>query len=197
VTDKFIGSTSQTEYYSILDEVTGLPKTGLTYNSAGAVASYLRTRGLPIAITLSGLGSANAAYTAGGFIEVDAVNQPGLYRLDVPDAAYLTGAAEVIVYLKFTGSIVTPLKYRLVTDATSLSNAQIAAIAEAVWKLDLSTLSGEARRSPLNGIRPMLNRTYITGTTMIVTKEDDVSTAFTVAVSTAANALPITGLDPN
>jgi hypothetical protein len=122
---------------------------------------------------------------------------PGVYRLDVPDAAYLAGAAGVTIALMFTGAICEPLQFRLVESAITISNAQITAIAEAVWKLDLSTITGEARRSPLNGIRPMLNKTYITGVTMVVTKEDDVSVAFTVAVSTASNALPITGLDPN
>ena len=195
--DKYIGSANQSEYLRILDSTTFLPKTGLGYNGAGALAYYLRTRGLPTAITLSALGAANSAYAAGGFIEVDSTSLPGVYRLDVPDAAYLAGAAGVTIALTFTGAVITPLQYRLVDSAITISNGQITAIAEAVWKLDLSTITGEARRSPLNGLRPMLNKTYITGVTMVVTKEDDVSVAFTVAVSTAANALPITGLDPN
>jgi len=195
--DRYYGSANQSEYFRILDSTTFLPKTGLAYNSAGALAYYLRTRGLPVAVTLSALGAANAAFAAGGFIEVDSVNLPGVYRLDVPDAAYLSGVAGVTIALTFTGAICEPLQFRLVESAITISNGQITAIAEAVWKLDLSTITGEARRSPLNGLRPMLNKTYITGVTMVVTKEDDVSVAFTVAVSTASNALPITGLDPN
>jgi len=195
--DRYYGSANQSEYFRILDSTTFLPKTGLAYNSAGALAYYLRTRGLPVAVTLSALGAANAAFAAGGFIEVDSVNLPGVYRLDAPDAAYLSGVAGVTIALTFTGAICEPLQFRLVESAITISNGQITAIAEAVWKLDLSTITGEARRSPLNGLRPMLNKTYITGVTMVVTKEDDVSVAFTVAVSTASNALPITGLDPN
>jgi len=195
--DRYYGSANQSEYFRILDSTTFLPKTGLAYNSAGALAYYLRTRGLPVAVTLSALGAANAAFAAGCFIEVDSVNLPGVYRLDVPDAAYLSGVAGVTIALTFTGAICEPLQFRLVESAITISNGQITAIAEAVWKLDLSTITGEARRSPLNGLRPMLNKTYITGVTMVVTKEDDVSVAFTVAVSTASNALPITGLDPN
>ena len=195
--DRYYGSANQSEYFRILDSTTFLPKTGLAYNSAGALAYYLRTRGLPVAITLSALGAANAAYAAGGFIEVDSVNLPGVYRLDAPDAAYLSGVAGVTIALTFTGAICEPLQFRLVESAITISNGQITAIAEAVWKLDLSSITGEARRSPLNGLRPMLNKTYITGVTMVVTKEDDISVAFTVAVSTASNALPITGLDPN
>jgi len=195
--DRYYGSANQSEYFRILDSTTFLPKTGLAYNSAGALAYYLRTRGLPVAVTLSALGAANAAFAAGGFIEVDSVNLPGVYRLDAPDAAYLSGVAGVTIALTFTGAICEPLQFRLVESAITISNGQITAIAEAVWKLDLSSITGEARRSPLNGLRPMLNKTYITGVTMVVTKEDDISVAFTVAVSTASNALPITGLDPN
>jgi len=40
------------------------------------------------------------AYTAGGFAEVDATNMPGVYRLDLPDAALAVGADDVTVVVR-------------------------------------------------------------------------------------------------
>jgi len=36
--DRYYGSANQSEYFRILDSTTFLPKTGLAYNSAGALA---------------------------------------------------------------------------------------------------------------------------------------------------------------
>ena len=69
-------------------------------------------------------------------------------------------------------------------------------IAAAVLKLDLTTLTGEARRSLLNAIRPALNKVVASGATLTVYKEDDVSVAYTAAISTDVAAIPVTGVDP-
>lgn len=68
----------------------GTELTGVAYSSV--TASYWRQGGTRTAITPSALGSVNAAWSSGGWAEVDATNMPGLYRLDVPDAALATGA---------------------------------------------------------------------------------------------------------
>jgi hypothetical protein len=49
------------------------------------------------------LASASTAFSAGGFILIDDTNQPGVYRLDVPDLAFATGAEAVVVTVKATG----------------------------------------------------------------------------------------------
>lgn len=92
----------QTIYVEVLDSTstTGGRKTGLVFNSAGLTAYYARNRGAATAITLATLASASAAHADGGFIEVDATNMPGVYRLDLPDAAAATGADTVAVTLK-------------------------------------------------------------------------------------------------
>lgn len=79
------------------------PKTGLAYNSAGIVLSYARVRSARVAITPADLAAITTAWTSGGFKEVDAANMPGVYRLDVPDAAFAVGADvdAVVVSLKF------------------------------------------------------------------------------------------------
>jgi len=96
------GDTDITVYFHLKNDSDSKSKTGLTFESAGAVASYIRTRGLRTAITLATLASANATHSDGGFIEVDGTNAKGLYRLDVPDAAFVTGVDEVIIHIGFT-----------------------------------------------------------------------------------------------
>lgn len=96
------GATSQTIYVEILDSTstTGGRKTGLVFNTSSLTGYYVRNGGSATAITLATLAAANSAYSSGGFKEVDATNMPGIYRLDVPDAAVAASAASVVICLK-------------------------------------------------------------------------------------------------
>jgi hypothetical protein len=71
---------------------TGLPYTGLTASSTGAHGTYTRERSDLVTFSLVQLLTAHDPWVAGGFFELDAVNQKGAYRLDTPDAAAATGA---------------------------------------------------------------------------------------------------------
>lgn len=68
-------------------------------------------------------------------------------------------------------------------------------IADAILKRDMSAITGEAARSPLNAIRKLMNKWSISGSTLTITKEDDTTTAYTQAITTDASANPITALD--
>lgn len=98
-------STSRSIVVKLRSSATGKPKTGLSYNSAGAVASYSRDGKSPTTFTLVSLANPNAAYTSGGFAEVDPVSASGLYRVDLPNAAVVSGAAFVNVNVAFTGTL--------------------------------------------------------------------------------------------
>lgn len=93
---------SQTVYLEVLDSssTTGGRKTGLVFNTSSLTGYYVRNGGSATAITLATLAAANSAWSSGGFKEVDATNMPGVYRLDVPDAAILTGAESVVFTLR-------------------------------------------------------------------------------------------------
>lgn len=95
------GDTSNVVYFKLRDSTTGFAKTGLVWNSAGAVASYTRPRAAAVVITLA-TQTVTGAWSSGGFVEVDATNCPGLYRLDVPDGACAVGADYVVVNLGFS-----------------------------------------------------------------------------------------------
>ena len=92
------GATSQTVYVEVLDSTstTGGRKTGLAYNTSSLTAYYVRNGGSATAITLATLAAANSAWSSGGFKEVDSTNMPGIYRLDVPDAALAAGSGDSV-----------------------------------------------------------------------------------------------------
>jgi hypothetical protein len=110
------GATSQSVYVEILDSTstTGGRKTGLVFNTSGLTAYYARNGGAATAITLATLAAANSAWSSGGFKEVDAANMPGVYRLDIPDAAVASGSESVVVTLKgVTGMAQVSLEVQL------------------------------------------------------------------------------------
>jgi hypothetical protein len=87
------GATSNTVNVFIQDSssTTGAGLTGLAYNTAGLTAYYAFAKAAPVAITLATLAAITTAFTSGGFKEIDSVNMPGWYRLDIPDAAIAAG----------------------------------------------------------------------------------------------------------
>ena len=114
------GTVDRSEYFYLRDSTTGEPKIGLLYNSAGAVASYLRSGGLRVEIELiamDGDPSPDDAHVDGGFIEVDGTNMKGVYRLCAPDVAYVAGVDEVIFSLAFDGVSSEPLRVTLVDNS--------------------------------------------------------------------------------
>lgn len=110
------GQTDVTVYFHLRDDDNGFSKTGLVYNSTGAIASYVRTRATRTAISLATLAAANSAHSDGGFKEVDGTNAKGLYRLDVPDAAFVSGVDEVIIHIGFTDVFEESLAIELVDE---------------------------------------------------------------------------------
>jgi hypothetical protein len=92
------GTTDQSVYIFIQDNTvsTGAGKTGLTFETAGLSCYYVREGGTPTQIVLA-TQTVDGTHSDGGFVEVDATNMPGLYRLDLPDAVCATGADNVIV----------------------------------------------------------------------------------------------------
>jgi hypothetical protein len=145
----YAGDTSKTIYLGLRDSTTGLAKTGLVFNSAGAVASYTLPLAARAAITLA-TQTVDGAWATGGFVEVDATNCKGLYRLDVPDAAIASGAY-TIISIEFDGtmeeSVLLPLHVRKVNatelngDSTASANLAVGAKALVYNTAKAGTLS--------------------------------------------------------
>ena len=90
-------STSQSLYMM-------LGATGISHNTAGLAAHYTRDNSAPVSITLAAQ-TVNGTWTSGGFAEVSSSNAPGLYRLDVPNAAFVSGGGKVIVSIRGAGGV--------------------------------------------------------------------------------------------
>jgi hypothetical protein len=103
----YAGLTSQTIDIFLQDSSssTGQGLSGLVFNSASLVASYRKgATGSRTAITLA-TQTVGGAFSSGGFVEIDATDMKGVYRVDLPNAAvdtegfvtlYLYGATNLL-----------------------------------------------------------------------------------------------------
>jgi hypothetical protein len=105
-----------------------LGATGLTFATSGLAAYYVRNQSAPVAITLV-TQTATGAWTSGGFAEISSSLVPGVYRLDVPNAAFAAGASDATIVVRgasgTNGAVLT-----VTLSSGGLTAAQTAA---AVW----------------------------------------------------------------
>ena len=142
------GSTSQSiELY--------LGATGLTASTSGLSARYNRTRTASVSIPLVARTIAQA-WTSGGFAEVDATNMPGVYRLDIPDAALASGADDVTVVVRgasgtngavmtvklSSGGLTSAQTASAVLDAVGSSYVTAGSIGYAIQNSNVASISG-------------------------------------------------------
>ncbi|WP_013626588.1 hypothetical protein [Rubinisphaera brasiliensis] len=88
----------------------GTPKEDVVYNSSGIALWYRRQGGSKVAITPATLASLTTSHTDGGFLHID----DGQYRLDVPDAAFASGATHVTVGGTVDDGVILPVTVALV-----------------------------------------------------------------------------------
>lgn len=145
------GTIDVTSYFH-LRSTSGLSKTGLSFDSAGAKAAYVRNKGSSIEVTLSTLTNPTSAHSAGGFVQVNQTNNPGLYRFDQVDASFVSGADKVITTLSFTGVLAESLQIDLVdnnnvdihniVNHASYGNAQLVRAATPANTLSINASGG-------------------------------------------------------
>lgn len=80
--------------------------------------------------------------------------------------------------------------------AVSFEAAALLAMADALLKRDMSAVTGEASRSPLNAFRFLRNKWEVVAGVLTVKKEDDLTTAWDGATVGTPGADPITAVDP-
>lgn len=126
------GSTDRSVALRIIDSTDGTPETAVAYNTSGIDLWYRREGAAKTSITEATLAALTTAHTDGGFLTVG----DGVYRLDLPDAAFATGANYVDFGGTVTGMIVIGGRVRLVdvdledtvrAGLTALPNAAAAA----------------------------------------------------------------------
>lgn len=104
------GSTSRIEYVFIGDNTSasGSGLTGLLYNSSGLVSHYLRPAGTATTISLA-TQTASGSYSSGGFVEVDSLRMPGIYRFDIPNAVFASGVDKSVVMISGAANMIPVL----------------------------------------------------------------------------------------
>jgi len=108
----YAGLTSQTIDIFLQDSssTAGAGRSGLMFNSSGLVASYRKgATGSRVAITLA-TQTVGGAYSSGGFVEIDATNMKGVYRLDLPNAAVDTEGFVTLYLYGATNLLPTPMR---------------------------------------------------------------------------------------
>jgi len=97
-----------------------LGATGLTFATSGLAAYYVRNQSAPVAITLV-TQTPTGTWSSGGFAEISSSLVPGVYRLDVPNAAFAAGASDVTIVVRgasgTNGAVLTVKLIAAPTDA--------------------------------------------------------------------------------
>ena len=160
-----LGVTDRTVTVFIPDPAStdGSGKTGLV--AANLTVSYTRTETdndvvlVDATSSLNNLSALTDAHNDWGLKEVSSTLAPGLYRLDIADAVFASGAWEAVVYVMVTTSeaAATPLKFRLVAydelDATRLGLGALPnAAAEAAGGLYTRGTGAGQINQPANGL---------------------------------------------
>lgn len=96
------GVTDFSLFVLLRNATTNQSMTGLAHGDI--TATYTRLGETPVAITPVALSAVDDAHTDGGWFEVSNSSHPGLYRLDLPDAAIAEGADFVAVTIQASGA---------------------------------------------------------------------------------------------
>lgn len=80
-------------------ELIYLGSTGLNYQTSSLSIKYIRAGSILNNISLA-TQTVNGAWVSGGFCEIDAVNLPGMYRLDVPNEVFASGVKVATLVIK-------------------------------------------------------------------------------------------------
>jgi hypothetical protein len=142
------GSTDRSVLIRIIDDGDGTPETGVEHNTTGIDLWYRREGAAKTSITEVALAALTTAHAAGGIEHVG----DGYYRLDLPDAAFATGANYVDVGGTVTDMIVIGGRVRLVD--TDIEVANIPA--------NITQFGGS--NGTFSGGRPEVNATHWGGT---------------------------------
>jgi hypothetical protein len=138
------GATDVTTYFVLRLAADGTEATGLTITNFDL--QYVRTGAAPAAkVDATALAATDSAHGDNQAIEIDATDQPGLYRVDWPDAAFAAGVEQVILTVKcatcFTEHQAVDIDAPVST--TSIAPGAITAAAIANGAIDAATFAAD------------------------------------------------------
>jgi hypothetical protein len=130
---------------------TGAGLSGLVHNSSGLKAYYrIGATGASTAITLA-TQTATGAWSSGGFVEIDATNMKGVYRLDLPNAVaataamvslYLYGATNMMAVAQRVDCRAVPVDLKLIAGQTANAAAAVTFPATIASTTNITSASG-------------------------------------------------------
>jgi hypothetical protein len=120
----------------------------LTGKAAANMSAYYWRQGSTSiqVITMATLGSMGAAFSSGGWYEIDATNFKGMYRLDLPNTAVSTGAEWMTVGVKDTAASGFyyyerfALETKHINSLQDLSYADVKSAASQAWSAAAATI---------------------------------------------------------
>lgn len=135
-------STDVTTYFVLRLAADGTEATGLTITNIDL--QYTRSGVAPTAkVDATALAATDSAHSDNKAIEIDATDQPGLYRVDWPDAAFAAGVREVILSVKCATCFTEHLRVELETLQTGDSFARLGAPAGASVSADIAAIEAQ------------------------------------------------------
>jgi hypothetical protein len=116
-------TTSKLIRFSILNAAAndGSGLTSLSYSAAGLSCCYLR-EGATATVAISLVTMTVGTWISGGFKEIDSVNMPVIYELGIPNAALVSGANSVKLFLKGAANMV-PTEIDIPLESVDRQNA--------------------------------------------------------------------------
>lgn len=138
------GSTNVTTYFAMRLTADGKAATGLT--PADFDLQYVRSGEVPVAkVDMVALAATNTAHTDNRGIEIDAVDQPGLYRVDWPDAAFAAAVREVILSVKVATAFTEHLRVEIdgEVNAVEIGSTDVA-LSSGVLDVNTARINGAA-----------------------------------------------------
>lgn len=153
-------------------------KTGIAHGDI--TVRYLRQGATVQTVTPTSLSSINDVHSDGGWKEADATNMPGLYRLDLPDAAFTAGADWLIVTVTASDVFAFHERFDLTSHSLASANTELTDVP-----------------SPTDDLADMIrwifarcrNKTETTATTDTVLKDDGVTALASATITDDGSTL--------
>jgi len=112
------GSTNVTTYFAMRLTADGTAAINLTITDFDL--QYVRSGVAPVAkVDATALAATDSAHGDNQAIQIDATDQPGLYRVDWPDAAFAAGVREVILSVKVATAFTEHLRVEIDGEVTA------------------------------------------------------------------------------
>jgi hypothetical protein len=168
----------------------GAGLTGIVHNAAGLSCYYVKgATGAATSITLA-TQTATGAYSSGGFVQRDATNLPGLYRLDLPNAAVDTeGVLKVMLH---GATNAAPVVKELMIRRSRATD--FAAIADQILARSVSFSEASAAEHSLATIILGMLEFDVVGGTWNIKRSDGSTPHATKTLATDPLAAPVTGV---